>query len=516
MDEWSVGAPSPAETVHNAAEDLEMLAADEDVEVLATDEDVQMGSPTSESAGDSQSDRSSTSQLGSNSASMEVDDTSAHEQSPAPSASVGQVTAPPKVADVPDVSLQDDDEAHTVSLSEDRDAAHESLPDGQDAPVVNLPDNTPEVTPADDENDPDTSLPTDRNIPGVESAADEKNVTPEEDVSEDDSESSEEGPDSDEAGTTASEPDDNGTEKTAVVKDATEDAVVPPADDVSAGGSVLSDAEDDPVAVESETEEMDVEDDDEAVDEEAVDEKAVGDEAVDVEAERVAQATADDEPFLEIPEPADGQDEPDETDNAATPADPSGSLSPLTARTSSPSAPSTPAVPPRTPSPDPATIAQIEGGKSPPMARAGTPLRNLILSYGSREATPLSPSGIFVQPHQLLVGRPKQFPPPSAYDFTNTSNPPPPEPPLFELPQTDFTKALPLPPVAELPPWFNHTVRPSKLQRKRLKEGRSGKAPAEWMPLGLYRLGATVKANPVTRMIKKAPKCLGTADWKVR
>ena len=37
----------------------------------------------------------------------------------------------------------------------------------------------------------------------------------------------------------------------------------------------------------------------------------------------------------------------------------------------------------------------------------------------------------------------------------------------------------------------------------------------DWMPMGINKWGATVRANPVYKKVSRASKCLSTRDWNV-
>lgn len=50
-------------------------------------------------------------------------------------------------------------------------------------------------------------------------------------------------------------------------------------------------------------------------------------------------------------------------------------------------------------------------------------------------------------------------------DFDAVQQPGPPPPPSVLVPESAFTRRLPIPPLSSLPPTFNHTVKPAKLQR---------------------------------------------------
>ncbi|KZV79725.1 hypothetical protein EXIGLDRAFT_781922 [Exidia glandulosa HHB12029] len=50
-------------------------------------------------------------------------------------------------------------------------------------------------------------------------------------------------------------------------------------------------------------------------------------------------------------------------------------------------------------------------------------------------------------------------------DFDAAHQPGPPPPPSVLVPESAFTRRLPIPPLSSLPPTFNHTIKPTKLQR---------------------------------------------------
>ncbi|KZV79087.1 hypothetical protein EXIGLDRAFT_782825 [Exidia glandulosa HHB12029] len=59
-------------------------------------------------------------------------------------------------------------------------------------------------------------------------------------------------------------------------------------------------------------------------------------------------------------------------------------------------------------------------------------------------------------------------------DFDAAQQPGPPPPPSVLVPESAFTRRLPIPPLSALPPTFNHTIKPTKLQRLREKAKKEG------------------------------------------
>ena len=92
-----------------------------------------------------------------------------------------------------------------------------------------------------------------------------------------------------------------------------------------------------------------------------------------------------------------------------------------------------------------------------------------------------------------------------------------------------FNPQYTLPPLKLLPIEFNRKGKPGRQQRKRDKErekseraleksevGKKDKDSKEdWVPMGLNKWGATIRANPVWKKVSRAQKCLSTRDWSV-
>ncbi|KAF7978682.1 hypothetical protein HWV62_44931 [Athelia sp. TMB] len=84
-----------------------------------------------------------------------------------------------------------------------------------------------------------------------------------------------------------------------------------------------------------------------------------------------------------------------------------------------------------------------------------------------------------------------------------------------------FNKTYKLPPLKVLPAEFHRKTKALKQQRKKEREReKNGKAAdkdakEEWMPMGINKWGATVRANPVYKKVGKATKCLSTRDWNI-
>ncbi|KAG2158054.1 uncharacterized protein EDB93DRAFT_742537 [Suillus bovinus] len=79
-----------------------------------------------------------------------------------------------------------------------------------------------------------------------------------------------------------------------------------------------------------------------------------------------------------------------------------------------------------------------------------------------------------------------------------------------------FNPAYSLPPIKSLPPEYSRKGKSAK-QKKRDKERdkADGKIKDEWIPMGLTKWGATIRANPVWKKVSRATKCLSTRDWGV-
>jgi chromatin modification-related protein VID21 len=87
-------------------------------------------------------------------------------------------------------------------------------------------------------------------------------------------------------------------------------------------------------------------------------------------------------------------------------------------------------------------------------------------------------------------------------------------------PEFSIDREYPLPPLKSLPIEFQRRGKLSKLQRKREKEKERGEKSVEgkkedWLPTGLSRWNATLRANPVWTRIARAQKTVSTRDWSV-
>jgi chromatin modification-related protein VID21 len=89
-----------------------------------------------------------------------------------------------------------------------------------------------------------------------------------------------------------------------------------------------------------------------------------------------------------------------------------------------------------------------------------------------------------------------------------------------------FNPIYNLPPLKALPVEFNRKLKSTKGQRRREKEREKNERGSErgdskretkedWVPMGINKWGATVRANPVYKKVSRATKCLSTRDWNV-
>lgn len=89
-----------------------------------------------------------------------------------------------------------------------------------------------------------------------------------------------------------------------------------------------------------------------------------------------------------------------------------------------------------------------------------------------------------------------------------------------------FNPIYNLPPLKALPAEFNRKPKPTKGQRRREKEREKNERGSEradskrdckedWVPIGINKWGATVRANPVYKRVARASKCLSTREWNV-
>jgi chromatin modification-related protein VID21 len=176
-----------------------------------------------------------------------------------------------------------------------------------------------------------------------------------------------------------------------------------------------------------------------------------------------------------------------------------------------------------------------------PVSRELTPVEDDDHSTLSEPISPPPPDAVPTGPFIPVVtanmpprGQPLTIPTPSS---------PMPQPPPFEFemdehePEAERTVApaqtvhhfnpqYTLPPIKSLPVEFNRKGKLTKQQRKREKErerfergsekveGRKD-VKEEWVPIGLNRWGALLRANPVWRRMSRATKCLSTRDWNV-
>ncbi|KZT11305.1 uncharacterized protein LAESUDRAFT_671115 [Laetiporus sulphureus 93-53] len=90
------------------------------------------------------------------------------------------------------------------------------------------------------------------------------------------------------------------------------------------------------------------------------------------------------------------------------------------------------------------------------------------------------------------------------------------------LPPPDFVHFHPaytLPPLSSLPPEFNRKSKSGRHSKKREKEKekveKGDNKKEEWVPMGINKWGAVVRANPVWKKLSKASKCLNSRDWNI-
>lgn len=113
-----------------------------------------------------------------------------------------------------------------------------------------------------------------------------------------------------------------------------------------------------------------------------------------------------------------------------------------------------------------------------------------------------------------------------AYNFDMESEPEPIRPISPEQPRSHFNPIYNLPPLKTLPAEFHRKPKPTKQQRKREKEREKNERASErgdgrrenkedWVPMGIHKWGATMRANPVYKKVARAPKCLSTREWNV-
>lgn len=176
---------------------------------------------------------------------------------------------------------------------------------------------------------------------------------------------------------------------------------------------------------------------------------------------------------------------------------------------------------------EPALTITPSAIEAPPPVR-NTPSYAAAVSALFAPAAPASPGPLAADdpasPRRRLAWPPEPSAMSVDFDFPGDAAPEPPASPAVLVPESAFTRGLPLPPLAALPPTFNHTAKPAKLQRRREKERKEGAAgrkddggrAGEFIPLGLNRWAATMRANPVHKHVKKSAKVLFSNDWRVR
>jgi chromatin modification-related protein VID21 len=173
---------------------------------------------------------------------------------------------------------------------------------------------------------------------------------------------------------------------------------------------------------------------------------------------------------------------------------------------------------PRDPSEKSDIVMEERVVPSDTVAVASTP------SPPQRSLTP--PPLIQVTPHRpSLIPAPATMPGFPSYNFqeqpdsASTQTPRP-------TADRHFAPQYTLPPQKALPIEFHRRGKLMKLQRKREREREKNEKGFEkndakkenkedWVPMGLNRWGATVRANPVWKRVAHASKCLSTREWNV-
>ncbi|KAJ7090301.1 hypothetical protein B0H15DRAFT_884540 [Mycena belliarum] len=142
----------------------------------------------------------------------------------------------------------------------------------------------------------------------------------------------------------------------------------------------------------------------------------------------------------------------------------------------------------------------------------------------SRESTP-QPTIIAAPPKLVLIREPlSTLSPASSFKFSEVAavpQVPSLEPPIS--PQQSrhvYHPTYMLPPLKALPADFSRKTKPAKLQRKhkereKIVAGDKAKDKDDWVPLGVSRWGAMIRANPVYTRVSRAPKCLNSKEWSV-
>ena len=169
-------------------------------------------------------------------------------------------------------------------------------------------------------------------------------------------------------------------------------------------------------------------------------------------------------------------------------------------------------------------VEAVDNG--PPLQRPPSPLRfmrgenlKLFLNTSPDDSEPLvlqEPS----RPQEYVIPLPQSGVAKMSFVFDDTdAGPPMPEEShAYRSEIEEYDPGYTLPPLRILPPEFHRRDKSSRQQRKKEKGG-SDKGEVkkeEWAPMGMMRLGAIVKANPLWKKVARATKYLSTQDWTVR
>jgi chromatin modification-related protein VID21 len=88
-----------------------------------------------------------------------------------------------------------------------------------------------------------------------------------------------------------------------------------------------------------------------------------------------------------------------------------------------------------------------------------------------------------------------------------------------------FNPIYNLPPLKALPAEFNRKTKSTKVRRREKEREKNDRGTErgevrrenkeDWVPMGINKWGATVRANPVYKRVSRASKCLSTREWNV-
>lgn len=163
-----------------------------------------------------------------------------------------------------------------------------------------------------------------------------------------------------------------------------------------------------------------------------------------------------------------------------------------------------------------AVHSHVTGGSSSRFALSQQPLVHSVAVEVPHRQMPL----FITAPSSPIPGLP-------VYNFDVESTPEPEPMPSISPKQhrSHFSPIYNLPPLKILPTEFNRKPKPTKQQRKREKEREKNERGTErdgrrenkedWVPMGINKWGAAVRANPVYKKVSRASKCLSTKDWNV-